>query len=124
MPFWTFNFYANLDMPYINNVHNFPLNFHKFGHSIFLQIQTLHTYNVHNFPLNFRKSGHLIFLQIQRFRTFNVHNFPLNLRSSRQSIFLQIQTFCTNLMHTIFYRIYAVLDVQFFSKSKHSVHIL
>ena len=94
--FWTFNFSVNLDMPYINNVHNFPLNFQCSGYSIFLQIQT--------------------------FRTYNVHNIPLNFRNSRQSNFLQIQSFCTNKMYRIFCRIYTVLDVQFFCKSKHSVH--
>ena len=33
--------------------------------------------NVDNFPSNFRKSGHSIFLQSQTFRTYNVHNIPL-----------------------------------------------
>ena len=106
------------------NVHNFPLNFCKSRYAIFLSILPFRTYNIYNFSLNFRKSRHSIFLQIQTFRACNVHNFPLSLHSSRQSIFLQIQTFCTNIMYTIFCRIYAILDVQFFCKSKHSVHVL
>ena len=98
MQFYTIIFFANPNILYKNNVHNFLLNLRSFGRSIFLQIQT--------------------------FRTCNVQNFPLSLRSSRQSIFLQIQTFCTNIMYTIFCRIYAVLDVQFICKAKHSVHVL
>ena len=121
---WTFHLSEKPDIPYIFNVHNFPLNFCKSRYAIFLPILTYRTYNIPNFSLNFRKSGHSIFLQIQTFRTCNVHNFRLSLRSSRQTIFLQIQTFCTNIMYTIFCRIYAVLDVQFFCKSKHSVHVL
>ena len=96
--FWIFNYFANLDIPC--------------------------KYNVHNFFFNLRNSVYSISLQIWTFCTFNVHNFPLNLPSSTQLIFLQIQTFCTKIMYTIFYRIYAVLDVQFFCKSRHSVHIL
>ena len=96
--FWTFNFFANPDIPCKYNIQNFFFDLHNSGYSISLQIRT--------------------------FRTINVHNFPLNLRSSTQLIFLQIQTFCTNIMYTIFCRIYAVLDVQFFCKSRHSVHIL
>ena len=96
--FWIFNFFATPDIPC--------------------------KYNVQNFFFNLRNSGYSISLQIQTFRTFNVHNFPLNLRFSTQLIFLQIQTFCTKIMYTIFCRIYAVFDVQFFYKSKHSVHIL
>ena len=85
--FWTFNFSANLDWPYINNIHNFPLNFRSSGYSIFLQIQTFRTYNVQNFPLNFSCTGHSIFLQIQPFRyIYNVYNFPLNFWSSGYSI--------------------------------------
>ena len=97
--FWTLNFFANLDKPYINNVHNFPLNFQSSGYSIFLQIMTFRTYNVRNFPLNFRSSGHSIFLQIQTFRTYNVHNFRLNLCKSGYAIFLPILTFRTYNIH-------------------------
>ena len=80
-------------------------------------------YNVQNFLFNLCNSRYSISLQIRTFRTFNVHNFPLNFRSSRQSIFQKIQTFCKNIMYTVSCRIYAVLDVQFFCKSRHSVHI-
>ena len=125
------------------------MNFRSSGDSIFLEIQTFRIYimytisrwifgilkihifcksaipciyNVHNFSFNLRNFGYSISLEIRTFRKFNEHNFPLNLRSSRQSIFLQIQTFCTNIMYTIFCRIYAVLDIQFFCKSRHVVH--
>ena len=69
-------FSANPDIPYIYNVHNFPVEFPQFRHSIFLQIQTFRTYNVHNFPLNLRSFGQSIFLQILTFRPYNVHNSP------------------------------------------------
>ena len=121
--FWTFNFSANPDRPYINNVHNFSLNFRSSRYSVFLQIQTFRTYNVQNSPLNFRNTGYSIFLQIQPFLTSimytisrlnfsssgysissanpdiprinNVHNYLLNFRIARYSISLQIQTFRT-----------------------------
>ena len=50
-------------------------------------------------------------------------NLPLNLRSSGYSIFLQIQTFRTYIMYRIFRRIFEALDIQFFCKTRHSVHI-
>ena len=89
--FWTFNFSAYLDRPYINNVHNFPLNFRSSGYSIFLRIQTFRTYNVQNSPLNFPSTGY--------------------------SIFLQIQPFLTYIMYTISRWIFANLDMQFFYQS-------
>ena len=48
---------------------------------------------------------------------------PLKLRSSRYSIFRQIQTFRTYITYRIFRQIFATLDIQFFGKSNHSVHI-
>ena len=54
---------------------------------------------------------------------YSVHNFLLNFRSSGYSIFLQIQTFCTYITYRIFRRIFAALDIQFFSKTRHSIHI-
>ena len=95
--FWTFNVSATPDIPYIYNVHNFPLNICNWGYSIFLLIQTFHAYNVHNFQFNFRSSGYSIFLQIQTFRTY--------------------------IMYAISRWIFALLDIQIFYKSRHSLHL-
>ena len=148
--FWTFNFSANLDWPYINNVHNFPLNFRSSGYSTFLQIQTFRTYNVQNFSLNFRCTGHSIFLQIQPFVTYIMYTvFRLIFGVLDIQFLLQIQIFRTYIVYTISRRIFAVWTVnflqiqtfrmynvhnfplnlrsygnQFFFKSKYSVRIM
>ena len=100
MQFWTFNFSTNPEIPYIYNINNFPLNFRSSGDSIFLQIWTFRIY------------------------IYIVYNFPLNFRSSGYSIFLQIQTFCSNIIYKISSLIYVILDIQFLSKSEHSVHLM
>ena len=122
--FWTFKFSANLDWPYINNVHNIPLNFRSSGYSIFLQIQTLRTYNIHNFQFNFRSSGHSTFLQIQTFRMYIMYTIF-------RWIFevWDIQFFCKSRnsvqkMYTFSHRIFANQDFQIFYKARHSVHIM
>ena len=145
MLFWTFNFFANPNIQYLYNVHNFPFNFHNYGYTIFILNQTFRLYNVHYFQSNLRNSRQSIYLPNQTFRTYDIHNSPLNFHKSRDSIslqiqkfrkytinlrrsiqsnFLQIQTFCTSIMYTIFFQIYAVLDVKFFCKSRHSIRIL
>ena len=148
--FWTFNLSANLDWPYINNVHNFPLNFRCSGYSIFLQIPTFRTYDVQNSLLNFRGTGHSIFRQIQPFLTYITYRISRWIFGVLVIQFpLQIQTFRTYTMYTISRRIFAVWIVnflqiqtfrtynahnfqlnlrnygnQFFFKSKHSVRIM
>ena len=52
-----FNFSTNQDIPYIYNIHNFPLNLRNFGYSISKQNHTFRTFNAHNFPLNLHSSG-------------------------------------------------------------------
>ena len=147
--FWTFNFSANLDWPYINNVHNFPLNFRTSGYSIFLQIQPFVTYIMYTifrwifgvldiqFLLQIQifrtyivyTISHRIFavwtvnfLQIQTFRTYNVHNFPLNLRSYGNQFFFKSKH-SVRIMYWIFRRFYGVLGIQFFCKSRNYVLI-
>ena len=148
--FWTFNFSANLDRSYINNVHNFPLNFRSSGYSIFLQIPTFRTNILQNSPLNFRSTGHLIFRQIQPFLIYIIYTISRWIFGVLDIQFLlQFQTFCSYIMYTISRRIYAVWTVnflqiqtfctysvhnfpqnlrsygnQFFFKSKHSVRIM
>ena len=148
--FWTFNFSANLDWPYINNVHNFPLKFRSSGYSIFLQIPTFWTNNVHNSPLNFCGTGHSLFRQIQPFLTYIMYTISRwNFGVRDIQYLLQIQTFHSYIMYTISRRIFAVRTVnflpiqtfrtcnvhnfplnlrsysnQFFFKSKHSVRIM
>ena len=113
------------------------MNFRSFGYSIFLQIQTFCTYimytisswifavlAIHNFLLNFRSSAYSIFFANPDIPyIYNVHNFQLNFHSSSYTIFLQIQTFRTCIMYTIYCWIFAVLDIQIFYKTRHSVHI-
>ena len=107
--FWTFNFSANLDRSYINNVHNFPLNFRSSGYSIFLQIPTFRTYNIQNSPFNFRGTGHSIFRQIQPFLTYIMYTISRWIFGVLDIQFpLQIQTFRTYTMCTISRRIFAV----------------
>ena len=148
--FWTFNFSANRDWPYINNVHNFPLNFRSSRYSIFLQIPTFRTYNVQNSPLNFCSTGHSIFLQIQPFLTYIMCTISRWIFGVLDIQFpMQIQTFRTYTMYTISRQIFAVWTVnfleiqtfrtynvhnfpqnlrsygnQFLFKSKHSVRIM
>ena len=121
--FWIYNFSANPNIPYIYNVHKFPLNISDRGYSIFLLIQTFRAYNVHNFPFNFLNSRYSISLQIQTF-----HMYKLYTISRRIFAVLDIQIFCKSrhsvqIIHTISRSIYIVLDIQFLCKSRHSVHI-
>ena len=116
--FWSINISANVDMSYINNVHNFPLNFQSSKNSIFLQIQTVRTYNVQNFPLNFRSSRHSIFLQNQRCRTYIMYIISRWIFGVLDiQFFLQIQTFRTYIMYRISRWIYAILDINFSANS-------
>ena len=138
-------------MPYIYNVHNFPLNFRSSGHLIFLLIQTFRTYITHTIfgwifaALDiqfFGKSNNSVHIQCTQFPIefsqfwifnfsanpnlpyiYNVNNFPLNFRSCGDSILLEIQTFRIYIMCTISHWISLVLDIQFFCKFRNSVHI-
>ena len=118
----------------------FRAEFRNFWHSTSSQNQTFRTFHVHNFPLNLHSSGFSIYLKIQTICTFNEQNFPLNLRSSAYSIYLQIHTVGTFNVHnshwiykildfqflpkTRLSVIYSVLDFQFICKSRQSIHLM
>ena len=95
--FQIFNFSANLDVPYIYNVHNFPLNFRSYGYSIFLQMQTFRTHIMYTIS-----RWIYAVLDIQIFWKFR---------------------YSAHTMYTVCRWIFAIMDIQFFCKSKHSVHI-
>ena len=121
--FWTNDFFANPGIPYIYNVHNFPLNISGRGYSIFLLIQIFRAYNVHNFPFNFLSFGYSISLLIHTSRMYKMYTI-----FRRIFTVLDIQIFCKSrqsvqIIYTISRSIYIVLDIKFLCKSRHFVHI-
>ena len=123
MQFLTFNFFANTEILYIYNVHNYPFYLRSARHSIFLQIYKFRTYNIHNFSLNFRSCEYSIFLQIQTFRTDIMYTMSRRIFAVWTVNCLQIQTFRTYNVHNFPLNL-CCYGFQFFFKSKHSVRIL